>query len=494
MKLDWTFTLQLAVLSISSTLAPRLEAQLVSTVIQNARIITMNGPPIENGMIIIRGDRISAIGRDLDVPFLSRRIDAAGAALTPGLIDVYSSLGMTTGSSRTGQSTSRAEDGFDRYAVGHLSEALRNGVTAAYVSSRGAVGIHGTGAVIRLVPGDDGSVGEPLSTGSVLEIDLGSSRSPLARIATFESVRKQFRQALEYRRSREIYAEELEEYEKALKERARKKKKSDTEKNDTEKNDTEKKEGAQDERRNGVQRRRGNGQVAGTEASSAPETAEPPPEEKPDSSASKRPAKDDLKKPTEPKPDRRKDVLLRALDREIAVRVEAHRSADILNALDLKKEFSLDITLVGATDAYLLADEIAAAEVPVVLGDQLRSEVYTDGPRQRRNAEDTAALSRAGVDWWVGSGARSSARSRFVLLNAQIASAASGVPSPDDHALALVTSRAARLLNVADRIGRLARNLKADLVVWDRHPGDPQAVVRKVFVDGKLAYDAEVSP
>ena len=76
----------------------------------------------------------------------------------------------------------------------------------------------------------------------------------------------------------------------------------------------------------------------------------------------------------------------------------------------------------------------------------------------------------------------------------RVAAAASGIENPGAHALALVTSRAARLLKVADQIGRLAPNLKADLVVWSGDPLDPSTTVRKVFVDGKLAYNAEVSP
>lgn len=464
--------LRLAPLVVACLLASRLDAQLLSTVIENARIVTMRGSTIARGTIIIKGDRISAIGVNPDVPFLSRRIDAQGGTVTPGLIDIYSSLGMTSGATRTGKPTARAEDAFDRYATEHLQEALRNGVTTVYISSRGAVGIHGTGSVMRLVPGTDGSMGEALTSGSVLEIDAGSGRSPLARIATYDSVRKRFNDALKYRRDREIYEEDLEEYEKKLEERASKNKKAD-----------ESKDGQRKE--------------TGKENKTASENGKRGPGSKPSpgtSDGKKSDSKDDLKKPAEPARDRSKEILLRALDRELQVRVEAHRSEDILNALDLKKEFSLDLVLVGATDAYLVADEIARAEVSVVLGDQLGTELYTDGPFRRRSAVAGATLNRAGVSWWVGSGARSASATRFVLSNALVAVAASGIENPAAHALALVTSRAAALLGVADQIGRLAPTLKADLVVWSGDPLDPATTVRKVFVDGRLAYDAEVSP
>ena len=480
-----------ALLLAAALLTVRVEAQLITipVVISNARVITMGGRELEKATIIIKGDRISELGRNLKVPFLARRIDAEGRTITPGFIDVYSALGMTSGRSRTASPTSRAEDAVDRYATEHLGEALRGGVTAAYVSSRGGVGVHGTGAVIRLVPGQDGSLGEVLAGEKVLEIDLGSAQRPLARIATFDAVRKQFRDALDYRRTREIYEEDLKEYEEKLKERAEKKKKDDKDdKDDKDKKPEAKKSADKDGKDKGGKEkgadkpptRRGG-------ATGAPSTTSKSP------AGEKSPEKDELKKPTEPRRDPAKEVLLRALDRELRVRIEAHRSADILNALDLQTEFALDVILEGATEAHLVADAIAKVEVPVVLGSQLEPEVRQEGPFRGR-LESGAVLSRAGVDWWVGSGARAGAAARFAFLNAQIAAAASRVDDPGGHALALVTSRAAELLDVAGQIGRIAPNLKADLVIWSSDPRDPAAKVEKVFIDGKLAYDAKAAP
>ncbi|MEX0722131.1 MAG: amidohydrolase family protein [Balneolaceae bacterium] len=63
-------------------------------VFTNARIITMNEDSvIENGTIIVDGNRISAIGTDIDVPENAKIIDAAGKTIMPGIVDVHAHLG-----------------------------------------------------------------------------------------------------------------------------------------------------------------------------------------------------------------------------------------------------------------------------------------------------------------------------------------------------------------------------------------------------------------
>lgn len=58
----------------------------------NARIITMageNGGVIENGTILINGDRIERIGADVSVPAGVKTVDLSGQTVMPGLIDAH---------------------------------------------------------------------------------------------------------------------------------------------------------------------------------------------------------------------------------------------------------------------------------------------------------------------------------------------------------------------------------------------------------------------
>ena len=61
-----------------------------------ARIITMNGDEvIEDGTIVIRDNRIAAVGHtgDVTIPADAERFDASGKTIMPGLIDAHAHLG-----------------------------------------------------------------------------------------------------------------------------------------------------------------------------------------------------------------------------------------------------------------------------------------------------------------------------------------------------------------------------------------------------------------
>jgi imidazolonepropionase-like amidohydrolase/Tol biopolymer transport system component len=59
-----------------------------------ARIITMDGASvIENGTVVVEGNRVTGVGRNVSVPAGATRIDAAGKTIMPGIIDVHGHVG-----------------------------------------------------------------------------------------------------------------------------------------------------------------------------------------------------------------------------------------------------------------------------------------------------------------------------------------------------------------------------------------------------------------
>lgn len=63
----------------------------------NARILTMNGDTvIENGTVVVQGNRITAVGPDVAVPADAFIVDARGKTLIPGLIDAHAHGAMGT--------------------------------------------------------------------------------------------------------------------------------------------------------------------------------------------------------------------------------------------------------------------------------------------------------------------------------------------------------------------------------------------------------------
>lgn len=60
----------------------------------NARIVTVTNGVIESGTLVIRDDRIVALGADVDVPADAEVIDCAGLTIYPGLIDSGTQVGL----------------------------------------------------------------------------------------------------------------------------------------------------------------------------------------------------------------------------------------------------------------------------------------------------------------------------------------------------------------------------------------------------------------
>lgn len=60
----------------------------------NARIITMNGNEvIENGTVVVEGNKIRSVGSDVEIPRNAKVIDASGKTIMPGIVDVHAHIG-----------------------------------------------------------------------------------------------------------------------------------------------------------------------------------------------------------------------------------------------------------------------------------------------------------------------------------------------------------------------------------------------------------------
>jgi len=70
------------------------------------------------------------------------------------------------------------------------------------------------------------------------------------------------------------------------------------------------------------------------------------------------------------------EALGRVLRREIPWRQHCHRADDIATAMRIAKEFGYDLVIDHGTEAHLLADQIAAASIPVIIGP-----LFTSRPR-----------------------------------------------------------------------------------------------------------------
>src|SRR4051812_19747287 len=62
--------------------------------IVNARIVTVSGPVIENGTVLIQNGKIAGVGPNVSIPSGAERIDAKGLSVFPGMIDAGTNIGL----------------------------------------------------------------------------------------------------------------------------------------------------------------------------------------------------------------------------------------------------------------------------------------------------------------------------------------------------------------------------------------------------------------
>ena len=107
-----------------------------STAFLNARIIPINGSPIEQGVLLVQNGKIVAVGDARTVKLSSdvQIVDLAGKIIMPGLIDSHSHIGGGSGADASGpiQPDVRLLDGINARAAS-LQRAQAGGITTVNV-------------------------------------------------------------------------------------------------------------------------------------------------------------------------------------------------------------------------------------------------------------------------------------------------------------------------------------------------------------------------
>lgn len=63
--------------------------------IKDARIVTVSGPVIERGTVVVQNGRILSVGATAPIPSGAEIIDGTGLEVYPGFFDAMSQLGLT---------------------------------------------------------------------------------------------------------------------------------------------------------------------------------------------------------------------------------------------------------------------------------------------------------------------------------------------------------------------------------------------------------------
>jgi imidazolonepropionase-like amidohydrolase len=180
------------------------------------------------------------------------------------------------------------------------------------------------------------------------------------------------------------------------------------------------------------------------------------------------------------------EALVEVLDGRRIVHFHTHRHDDVLTVLRLAREFGFRVVLQHVSDAWLVADEIAAA--PEVVGSSI---IIIDAPGGKLEAvnvsfESGGALERAGqavVGFHTDDGITDS---RFFLRSAALAVRAG---MSRDFALRAMTLAGAEMMDLDHRVGSLDPGKDADFIILS---GDPLSVytrVQETWIEGRQVFD-----
>lgn len=402
--------------------------------ITNATIATGDGSePVENGTLIVRGGDVVAAGEGVAVPAGLQAIDARGGWVTPGLFATVTTLGLWDVGAVDESNDVRANDAPFSAALDaspvvnpnsqHILIHRAAGITrAATITMPSGSIFAGQGAIIDL-DADGDPIVRPRAFQMVTLGEQGGRIAGGSRAAAHTLLRNALREAGSYGKAALIPG---------MSSRAR-------------------------ETRTG----------------------------------------DDL--PIDPRlsgreTDRAGDVLLTRFDAaalvpvvrgEQPLYVAVDRASDIRATLALRDEFPrLDMVLVGAAEGWLVADEIAAAGVPVI------ASALLDLPERFEQLASTQSnvgrMMRAGVQ--VAVSASSGQNPRNITQAAGNLVALTRVPGADGlswgQAFAAISSVPAAIHGLEGQAGVLRPGASGDVVIWDGDPLEVGSTPLRVFIGG----------
>jgi len=398
--------------------------------IRGGTLVTITNGNITNGILLIKGGKITAIGEDINIPEKAQTIDAENYTILPGFIDGFTNLGAveTEGIEETreyDEATSpvtphmRIIDGINSES-GLFDAAIKTGVTIVLCAPGEGNLLSGQSALIQLrgdsveemvlkfPVGIHGSLGEPP------KLRYGKKNvNPSTRMGEAALLRQTLIDAQDYAKKIESYKEKLKDYEK------------------------KEKEGK----------------------------AEPD------------------KKPIPPPTNFKMQSLIPVIKGELPLILRANRYDDILTALRIADEFKLKLILNHGADAYKTAKKLAVRNIPVILGQMppYRSTQETMSALY----ENAALLHKAGVKIAFQTG---SAHNLGSLLQQASLSVSHGLPY--EEALKALTINPAQIFGLENELGSLEKGKRADIVIFDGDPLNSLSHIKMVITEGQIVFRA----
>jgi imidazolonepropionase-like amidohydrolase len=415
---------RLALLIVLALSAKAAFAQSAPSVyaIKGAKIFTLAGPAIENGTIVIRDGKISAVGASVEIPAGAQVIDAKGLEVYPGMFDPLTQMGLTEiGAVRATVDT----DELGEFNPDVVAATAVNPATAHIPVTRASgitevIAVPGVGGFDAqsggLMPGQASAFSLAGWTMDEMQINRSTAMVinwPSLETRSFDFATFSFRD--------KPYSDAKKEYDKQISELG-----------------------------DWLDRAR---HYAQAQTKGSPANFER-----------------DLKL----------EALAPVVSGKLPVLVVAQRARDIRNAVDFCTKQNLKMILAGGGEAWKVKDLLKEKKIPVILGPSEQLPMDEDTPYDKPMTQPSE-LFAAGIPF-----AFASFDTSFSRRLSQYAGTSVGYGLPHDEALKAVMLNAAQIFGLADQLGTIEPGKLANLIITNGDPLEIQTELRYLFIKGQL--------
>ena len=391
--------------------------------ITHAKIFTLAGSAIEDGTVVFRDGKITAVGAGIEIPAGAQVTDAKGLQVYPGIFDSITQMGLREigAVSATVDSTETGNYNPDVVAATAVSPSSEHIPVTRAAGITEVLAVPGSGGFDS--GGSNSVIGGQASAIHLAGwvIDEMLIKKSAAMVIRWPEIETQTFDFATFSRKEKPYTEAKQEYDKQV-----------------------------NEITDWLERARHYAQAM--EKGS--------------------PAKYDR--------DLKLEALAPVVRRELPVLVFADRAREIRNAVEFCDKQELRMILAGGEEAYKVKDLLRSKGVPVILRPMLTLPPEEDDPYDRLLSQP-AELAAAGVKFAFASFDNSFAR----RLGQNAANAvAHGLPY--DEALKAVTIYPAQIFGLGDQIGTIERGKLANLIVTNGDPLELTTDVKYLFIRGQL--------
>ncbi|MBI1946797.1 MAG: amidohydrolase family protein [Deltaproteobacteria bacterium] len=173
------------------------------------------------------------------------------------------------------------------------------------------------------------------------------------------------------------------------------------------------------------------------------------------------------------------EAMFDVVDGKLPFVIDANRESDLRALLALADEQRLRVVVNGGAEAWLVAKELAARKVPVILQPTTMEPWGFDALHARDDA--AALLDEAGVPLILSSGGTDNGTTRL----RQEAGVAVAYGLPWRKALTAITLAPSRAFGVDGELGTIAKGKRADLVLWSGDPFEVSSAADVVIIGGR---------